>query len=58
VLTVLNNEIQSARDVTKTNAFRVEAFTSRELGFLGYVDPDGRVVFYRNVTRLHTTATH
>lgn len=58
MLTVLNNEIQSARDVTKTNAFRVEAFTSRELGFLGYVDPDGRVVFYRNVTRLHTTATH
>jgi L-asparaginase len=57
VLTVLNNEIQSARDVTKSNAFRVETFTSRELGFLGYVDADGQVVFYRNVTRLHTTAT-
>ena len=57
VLTVLNNEIQSARDVTKTNTFRVETFTSRELGFLGYVDADGQVVFYRNVTRLHTTAT-
>ena len=57
VLTVLNNEIQSARDVTKTNTFRVETFTSRELGFLGYVDSDGQVVFYRNVTRRHTTAT-
>lgn len=57
VLTVLNNEIQSARDVTKANAFRVETFTSRELGFLGYVDSDARVVFYRQVTRLHTTAT-
>ena len=57
VLTVLNNEIQSARDVTKTNTFRVETFSSRELGFLGYVDSDGQVVFYRNVTRLHTTAT-
>ncbi len=56
-LTVLNNEIQSARDVTKANAFRVETFTSRELGFLGYVDSDGQVVFYRNVTRRHTTAT-
>ena len=56
VLTVLNNEIQSARDVTKTNTFRVETFTSRELGFLGYVDSDGQIVFYRNVTRLHTTA--
>ncbi len=57
VLTVLNNEIQSARDVTKANTFRVETFTSRELGFLGYVDSDGQVVFYRNVTRRHTTAT-
>ena len=57
VLTALNNEIQSARDVTKANAFRVETFTSRELGFLGYVDSDRQVVFYRNVTRRHTTAT-
>src|SRR3989454_4667015 len=57
VLTVLNNEIQSARDVTKMNAFRVETFTSRELGFLGYVDADAQVVFYRAVTRPHTTAT-
>jgi L-asparaginase len=57
VLTVLNNEIQSARDVTKTNTFRVDTFTSRDLGLLGYVDSDGQVVFYRNVTRLHTTAT-
>lgn len=57
VLTVLNNEIQSARDVTKTSSFRVETFSSRELGFLGYVDSDGQVVFYRDVTRGHTTAT-
>ena len=57
VLTVLNNEIQSARDVTKSNAFRVETFNSRELGLLGYVDSDGKIVFYRNVTRRHTTAT-
>jgi L-asparaginase len=57
VLTVLNNEIQSARDVTKSNTFRVETFNSRELGLLGYVDSDGKVVFYRDVTRLHTTAS-
>ena len=57
VLTVLNNEIQSARDVTKTNTLRVETFTSRELGFLGYVDSEGQAVFYRNVTRWHTTQT-
>jgi L-asparaginase len=57
VLAVLNNEIQSVRDVTKTNAFRVNTFGSRDLGCLGFVDADGRVVFYRNVTRLHTRAT-
>jgi L-asparaginase len=57
VLTVLNNEIQSARDVTKTNAFRVNTFDSRDFGCLGYVDSDGQVVFYRDVTRPHTTAT-
>ena len=57
VLTVLNNEIQSGRDVTKTSTLRVETFTSRDLGCLGYVDSDGMVVFYRNVTRCHTAAT-
>ena len=57
VLTVLNNEIQSARDVTKTNTFRVETFQTNELGFLGYVDADGQVVFYRAPLLRHTTAT-
>jgi L-asparaginase len=57
VLTVLNNEIQSARDVTKSNAFRVDTFDSRDFGVLGYVDSDARVLFYRAVTRPHTKAT-
>ena len=57
VLTVLNNEIQSARDVTKSNAFRVDTFDSRDFGVLGYVDSDARVLFYRNVTRAHSIAT-
>jgi L-asparaginase len=57
VLTILNNEIQSARDVTKSNAFRVDTFGSRDFGVLGYVDSDARVLFYRSVTRAHTTAT-
>jgi L-asparaginase len=56
VLTVLNNEIQSARDVTKSNAFRVDTFHGRDFGLLGYVDSDARVLFYRSVTRAHTTA--
>jgi len=57
VLTILNNEIQSARDVTKSNAFRVDTFESRDFGVLGYVDSDARVLFYRSVTRPHTSAT-
>jgi L-asparaginase len=57
VLTILNQEIQSARDVTKSNAFRVDTFQSRDFGVLGFVDSDARVLFYRNVTRPHTTAT-
>ena len=57
VLTVLNNEIQCARDVTKANAFRVETFRPNELGFLGYADSDGEVVFYRTPVRKHTMET-
>ncbi len=53
-LTVLNSEIQAARDVTKSNTYRLEAFHPRELGFLGYADSDGQVVFYRAPTRRHT----
>ena len=57
VLTVLNNEIQCARDVTKSNTFRVETFRANELGFLGYADSDGQVVFYRTPLRKHTSDT-
>ena len=40
VLIVMNDEINAARDATKTNTYRVETFRSPELGFLGYVDED------------------
>jgi L-asparaginase len=53
VMVVLNEEINAAREVTKSNTYRVEAFRSGELGFLGYVDAD-QVVFYRSSTRRHT----
>lgn len=53
VLVVMNDEINAARDVTKTSTYRVETFSSRELGFLGYVDGD-RVAFYRQPTKRHT----
>jgi L-asparaginase len=55
-LVVANGEIQSARDVTKTNTYRLETFQSGGLGFLGYVDAD-RVVLYRAPLRPHTLAT-
>ena len=35
VLVVMNDEINGARDVTKTNTYRVETFRAPELGFLG-----------------------
>ena len=57
VLTVLNNEIQGARDVTKSNSYRLETFRSGELGCLGYADSDEQVVFYRTPTRRHTLNT-
>jgi len=56
VLVVLNDEINGARDVTKTNTFRVETFRSPDLGYLGYVD-GGEVRFYRASTRRHTVAS-
>ena len=57
VLTVLNNEIQCGRDVIKASTFRVETFRPNELGFLGYADSDGKVVFYRAPLRRHTVDT-
>jgi L-asparaginase len=53
VLIVMNDEINAARDVTKTNTYRVETFRAPELGFLGYVDAD-KVSFYRAPTKRHT----
>ena len=48
VLVVLNDEINAARDVTKTDALRLNTFQSRGYGVLGVVDSD-RVVFYRSL---------
>lgn len=53
VLIVLNDEINAAREGTKTDTERVETFNSKEYGFLGYADPD-KVVFYREPLSRHT----
>jgi len=46
VLVLLNDTIHAARDVTKTNTFRVHTFQSRDTGPLGYTDADGRLIWY------------
>jgi L-asparaginase len=53
VLVVLNDEINAAREATKTDALRLETFQTRGYGILGVVDAD-RVVFYRDVVKRHT----
>ncbi|HEY1412502.1 MAG TPA: asparaginase [Rhodopila sp.] len=50
VMVVLNDEINAARDVTKTSNYRVQTFVSRDLGILGYADADA-VKFYRKPLR-------
>jgi L-asparaginase len=53
VLVVTNDEINAAREVTKTHTYRLQTFRSRDLGVLGYADAD-RIVFYRAPVRRHT----
>jgi len=51
-LVVLNDEINSARDVTKTDAQRLDTFNSRSYGVLGRVVD--RVMYVRKPVRRHT----
>ncbi len=53
VLVVLNDEINGARDVTKTNAQRLQAFSAGSRGVLGVVDDD-RIRYVRRPRRRHT----
>ena len=54
VLVVLNDEVNSARDVTKTDALRLQTFRSPTHGLLGIVDRD-RVVMFREILQRHTS---
>jgi L-asparaginase len=56
VLVVLNDEINAAREVTKTDALRLNTFQTRGYGVLGVVDAD-RVVFYRAPVKRHTAGS-
>jgi L-asparaginase len=53
VLVVLNDEIHSAREVTKTDALRLHTFQTRVYGALGVVDSDA-VAYFRDSRRRHT----
>lgn len=53
VLVCLNDQINAARDVTKTNTSTADTFKSPELGCLGYIEGN-RVAFYRLPARKHT----
>jgi L-asparaginase len=55
VLVVLNDEINAARDVAKTDALRLHTFQSHDYGILGVVDSD-RVVYHRSGVKRHTAA--
>lgn len=48
VLIVLNNEVNSAREATKTHTMSLDTFKSPEFGPLGIVD-NSEVIYYRDI---------
>ena len=55
-LVVANDTIIAAREVTKEISYRLETYSGKDLGVLGFVDDD-QVTFYRQPVRKHTAAT-
>lgn len=53
VLHCMNQIINTARDVSKTSAYRTHTFKGIDVGAIGFADPD-KVVFYREPVRRHT----
>lgn len=56
VLLVLNEEIQAAREVTKTSTWRLQTFRTPDFGVLGHADAD-QVAIYRKPVRVHAPDT-
>lgn len=56
VLHAMNQFVNTARDVDKTSAYRVDTFKGVDVGAIGFADPD-RVVFYREPTRRHASSS-
>jgi L-asparaginase len=55
VMTVLNDKIEGARSVTKTNTTSIETFNSPNGGPIGYVDTAGGIRFMAQVSGLKRT---
>lgn len=55
-LIVMNDEIEAARDVTKSNTTNVDTFQSPRLGALGFISA-GVPQFFRASTKRHTAAS-
>jgi L-asparaginase len=55
-LIVTNDVINAARDVSKNISTRVETYSSRDIGALGFVDDD-RITFYRLPLKSHSVNT-
>ena len=56
VLVAMNDQINSAREVTKTNTSTADTFKATELGMLGYMQGN-KPYFYRLSNRRHTVDT-
>ena len=56
VLVAMNDQIQGARNVTKTNTSTLDSFKATELGMLGYIQGN-KPFFYHVSTRKHTLDT-
>jgi L-asparaginase len=54
-LVVLNDEIQAAREVTKTSTGRMQTFRSPDVGVLGHADSD-RITYWRRPMRVLSAA--
>ncbi|MGM4871163.1 asparaginase [Bradyrhizobium sp. MOS001] len=55
VMAVLNDKIQSARSITKTNTTSIETFSSPNDGPIGYVDTAGGIRFMTQAAGKRTT---
>lgn len=58
VMVVMNNEIHSASQVTKTNTHTLDTFKSVDFGPIGFVDNKKAYFYYSYTKRQHIRVTH